>query len=219
MVRIVGDLVNLVAVLIITGMAALHAVDLLIQSRFQFGIRIFHCINILICTPVSRAGNRRRRPALDRCAAARQREAIMTKNKPAAATMPKIPLLFLITAEATLLALEAMVCVAFAVPAAVFSPFSLPGMLSDTGVSARTSAGFPFSPALPLSHRLPELSHTKAGFSPFPWNRLPAGRHFSCAVHGLSGAWRTGGHFLPSAPPGVSPPTAAFSCSASWAFP
>ena len=72
-VRIVGDLVNLVAVLVITGMAALHTVDLLIQSCFQFGIRIFHCINILICTPVSRAGNRRRRPTLDRCAAARQK--------------------------------------------------------------------------------------------------------------------------------------------------
>ena len=37
-----------------------------------------------------------------------------------------------------------MVCVALAVPAAVFFPFSLPGMPFDIGVSARISAGFPF---------------------------------------------------------------------------
>lgn len=59
-----------------------------------------------------------------------------------------IPLLFPTIEEATLLALDAMVCVALAVPAAVFFPFSLPGMPFDIGVSARISAGFPFLPSL-----------------------------------------------------------------------
>ena len=113
-----------------------------------------------------------------------------------------IPLLFPTIEEATLLALDAMVCVALAVPAAVFFPFSLPGMPFDIGVSARISAGFPFLPSLrflppvPLFfHWLPVLSHAKDGLFLSQGTRIPADGHFSYAFHGLSGASYTGGRF------------------------
>src|SRR5699024_7173200 len=97
-----------------------------------------------------------------------------------------------------------------------FLLFSLPGTLSDTGVSARTSAVFPFWPALRslppalLSHRLPVLSHTEGFLSPFQGNRLPEGGRFSYGGHGLSGAWHNGGRFLSSALPGGLLPRQCF---------
>ena len=141
----------------------------------------------------------------------------MTKNKPAAATMPKIPLFFPITAEATLLALEAMVCVALPFLPLFSHLFSLPGMLSDTGVSARTSAGFPFC-LLCRFHRLPELSHTKTGFSHFHGTGFCRRAFLLCSPRLVRCmAYRRALSAISSAR--CVPSTAAFSCSASWAFP
>ena len=69
-IRVVRDFINLIAVLVISRIAAFHAVDLFVQRRLQRRIRILHCINILVRTPISGTGNGRSRPTLDGSAAA-----------------------------------------------------------------------------------------------------------------------------------------------------
>ena len=54
MIGIVRDLIDLKTEFVISRVRLLHAVDLGIQTGFQFPVSILHCVDILICRRVGR---------------------------------------------------------------------------------------------------------------------------------------------------------------------